>query len=431
MPKKNVIIVGGGFAGMSAAKKLIADQNVHVTLIDKNNYHEFTPLLYQVATSSLSTETAAVSFRYYFSNKPNISIKMAHAISVDPKNLTVLTEEGETYRGDYLVLAAGSIVNFFDTPGANTNCFPLYNLIDAERLRSRILRAFEEADRNPELIKQGILNFVIVGAGPTGTEVAGAIADMLHLALPKEFSDMAVKIAKIYLVNHGKNVLEGFSEESQNYAAKILKQRGVELLMGIEVDQATENMAVLSNGKNILSKTIIWAGGLKASGLAGECSLPQGHEGRITIRPDLTVEGFPTIYALGDFAVIPGLDGKPLPQLAAVAEQSGKWAAKNILQHMKGKPTCSFEYKDKGILAMIGKKAAVAELGAKRREITGFFAYLTWLFVHAALLSTFMQRILAFTDWILDYFSRASAFQILDREDDTRIRWKNETKDHK
>jgi NADH:ubiquinone reductase (H+-translocating) len=426
MSKKNIVIVGGGFAGMSCAKKLIADPDVHVTLIDKNNYHEFTPLLYQVAASSLSTETAAVCLRSYFTKKKNIAIKMAKVISVDPKNLTVLTEEGESYHGDYLVLAAGSVVNFFDTSGASGNCFPLYTLSDAERLRSRILRAFEEADRNPELIKQGVLNFVIVGAGATGTEVAGSIADMIHFTLAKEYNDMAIKNVKIYLVNHGQNVLGGFSEESQSYAAKILKQRGVELLMGIRVDQVTESMAILSNGKNIPSKTIIWAGGLKAQALACQSSLPQGEAGRIIIRPDLTVEGFPAIYALGDFAVIPAADGKPLPQLAAVAEQSGKWAANNIAEQIKGKATSPFEYVDKGIMAMIGRRAAVVEIGQKRRELTGFSAYLTWLFVHAALLSTFMQKVLAFTDWIFDCFNWASVFQILDRQDDTRIIWKKE-----
>jgi NADH dehydrogenase len=217
--EKKVIIVGGGFAGMSCAKKLVANRSIHVTLIDKNNYNKFTPLLYQVATSALSADDAATSFRHYFQGKPNIDIKMAQVISVDPKTLTVNTKEGESYQGDFLVLAAGSVVNFFDTLGAEQNSFPLYNLIDAERLRSRIIAVFEDVDRNPKLIEQGALNFVIVGAGATGTEVAGALSDMLRLAFPKEFSDLIIKQARIYLVDHSSSVLKNFSINSQEYAA--------------------------------------------------------------------------------------------------------------------------------------------------------------------------------------------------------------------
>lgn len=407
---KKIVIVGGGFAGMACAEELIRHPNIHVTLIDKNNYHEFTPLLYQVATSSLGIEAAASSFRYNFSGKPNIDIKMGHVIEIDPKSLAVTTEEGQSYSGDYLVLSAGSAVNFFNTSGAKENCLPLYTLIDAEKLRSRILLAFEKADRNPKQIEKGILNFVIVGAGPTGTEVAGALADMLKLALPKEFSDIALNKARIYLVNHGPAVLDEFSKDSQTYAAKVLQNRGVELLMGTSVDQITDSFALLSNGNKILSQTVIWAGGVKASDLANHTSLPQGQAGRIIVRPDLTVEGFPTLYALGDFAVLPG----NLPQLASVAKQTGQWAAKNILSHIEGKPLFPFQYNDKGIMAMIGKKAAVVEIGEKRHELKGFFAYLAWLGVHMTLLSSFSQKFQAFTDWLTDYFSKTPAFQILD-----------------
>lgn len=421
---KRVIVVGGGFAGMSCAQKLIGHKNIHVTLLDKNNYHEFTPLLYQVATSALSPTAAAIAFRYYFAGKSNIDIKMANVLSLNPQALSVLTEEGETYTGDYLVLAAGSVVNFFNTAGADQYSFPLYTLMDAERLRSRIIGAFEDADRHPQLIDQGVLNFVVVGAGPTGTEVAGAIADMLHFSLPKEFSDLALKRAKIYLINHGPTVLGAFSQESQTYAASVLKQRGVKLVMGIAVDQITKSCVELSTGEKILSKTVIWAGGLKAQHLADACDLKQGHAGRILIRPDLTVEGFPHLYAIGDFATIPGTDGNPLPQLASVAKQTGEWAAKNILAQVKGKSPSPFEYNDKGIMAMIGKNAAVVEIGKRRHQFAGFFAYLTWLGVHVALLSTVFQKIQAFMGWILNYFGK-SAFQILDSSDKTRIQWRD------
>lgn len=431
MDKKQVVIVGGGFAGMGCASKLLEHQNVSITLIDKNNYHRFTPLLYQVATSSLSPDAAATSFRNYFVGKSNINIKMANAISLDPKTLTVTTEEGESYSGDFLVLAAGSIVNFFNTPGADKYSFPLYTLIDAERLRSRIIRSFEEADRNPQLIDQGVLNFVIVGAGPTGTEVSGAIVDMLRFALPKEFNDLVLKNTKIYLVNHGSTVLSAFSKESQNYTAEELKKRGVELVLGVLAEKITDSSVELSNGEIILSKTVIWAGGLKAPSLADKCGLQQGHGGRIQVLSNLTVEGHPTIYGLGDFAIIPGADGKPLPQLASVAKQAGECAANNIIAQIKGKKTSSFHYDDKGIMAMIGKNAAVVEIGEKRHELKGFFAYWSWLGVHLSLLATLSQKVQTCIDWILDCFGRAPAFQILDRSDVTRIQWENHTNEEK
>lgn len=427
MSKKHVIIVGGGFAGMGCAQKLIRNKDVHVTLIDKNNYNNFTPLLYQVATSTLSASAAAIPFRHYFSGKANIDIKMANAASLNPEALSIQMEEGETYTGDYLVLATGSVVNFFNTPGADHYSFPLYTLADAERLRARMIGCFEDADRNPLLIDRGVLNFVIVGAGPTGTEVAGAMADMLHFSLPQEFTDLALQKANIYLVNHGPTVLGAFSQESQNYAETVLKKRGIELIMGIRVDKVTDNCVELSNGERILSKTVIWAGGLKAPLIAGNCGLQQGEAGRIIIRSDLTIDGFPTIYAIGDIALIPGADGKPLPQLASVAKQTGEWAAKNILAQINGDVPSPFQYNDKGIMAMIGKNAAIAEIGKKRRELTGIFAYFTWLGVHVVLLSTLYQKVQAFMGWALNYSGKPE-FQILDCCDDTRIEWDEEEK---
>lgn len=424
MKKKHVIIVGGGFAGLNCAHKLINHNEIRITLIDKNNYHEFTPLLYQVAASALSTAAAAIPFRYYFSEKKNIDIKMANVISLNPESMTLATEEGEVYQGDYIVLAVGNVVNFFNTVGAEKNSLPLYNLLDAQRLRSRIIGLFEDADRNQQFIDQGALNFVIVGAGPTGTEVAGALADLLLFSLPNEFKDLAVQKAKIYLINHGQSVLGAFLPESQKYASETLKKRGVELLMGISVDAVTDSYVELSDGKKIFSKTVIWAGGLKAPSFAQYSNLKQGHSGRLTVASDLTVPGFSNIYALGDLAII--LDGgnKPLPQLASVAKQAGEWAAKNILAQIQGKRTDPFHYNDKGIMAMIGRNAAVVEVGKKRHEIKGFFAYFTWLSVHIALLPTLFQKLQSFISWISSYFGNR-AFQVLDCRDEARVKWDN------
>lgn len=431
MSKKHVVIVGGGFAGLNCARNLVKNPNIHVTLIDKNNYHEFTPLLYQVASSALSPAAAATPFRCYFAGKSNIDIKMAHVTSLDPQRLTVFTQEGEVYSGDYLVLAAGNCVNFFNTSGADLYSFPLYTLFDAQRLRSRILRAFEDADRNQGLIDQGILNFVIVGAGPTGTEMAGAVADMLRVSLPKEFEDLALAKAKIFLINHGPSVLQAFLEESRNYAKEVLTKRGVELLMGVSVDKVTEEGVELSNGERISSRTVVWAGGLKAPDLADKSQLQQGHGGRLIIHPDLRVEGFPNLYVLGDLALLFDSDHKLLPQLASVAKQMGEWAAKNILAQVQGNEPLPFQYNDKGIMAMVGKNAAVVEMGKKRHEYKGFFAYLTWIFIHLTLLPTYFQKIQALIGCSFNYFGRP-IFQILDDHDET-IKWDKDQikKDHR
>lgn len=413
----HVVIIGGGFAGLSCAKKLAKQPNIHVTLIDKNDYHQFQPLLYQLATSAISASDIASPLRLPFEGLESVDIKMAEVISIDPNSRTVKTKEGETYQGDYLVLAAGSQANFFDTPGAKENSFPLYSLNDAERLRSRILVSFEDADRNPELVKEGALNFVIVGAGPTGTEMAGAIADMINEALPKEFLDMTVKSARIYLVDYGHAVLAAFSEKAQKYAADKLQERGVQLRLGLKVQSVAPDHVKLSDGTTIPTYTVIWAGGLKAAPFSGACGLPQGHGGRIEVQADLAIKGYPRIYALGDFANIPNPNNRSFPQLASVAQQSGYWAADNILADITGQSRQPFHYHDKGIMAMIGRNAAVAEIGESRHELDGAIAFAAWLGVHAALLPTFRQRVEAFIEWGWDYFGKTREIQISDRDD--------------
>ncbi len=423
MQQKRVVIVGGGFAGMSCARALIRDSAIHVTLIDKNNYSNFTPLLYQVATSAMYTESVATPLRHFFEGSANIDIKMAQVNAIDLQNKIVHTEDGESYQGDFIVLALGSIVNFFNTTGAEQYSFPLYNLVDAERLRSRIIAVFEDADRNRQLIEQGILNFVIVGAGPTGIEIAGAIADMLNIALPKEFSIQILNKACVHLVDHSSHVLAPFSKESQDYAAKILRERHVLLHLGLLVNEIAPDHVLLSNGDKINTRTVIWAGGLKAAALAENEKISRGHGDRINVLPDLSLEGFPNIYALGDIANIPGPGGEALPQLASVAKQSGYWAARNILAQINEKQPTPFRYVDKGIMAMIGKNAAIAEIGKQRRELKGFMSYLAWLGVHLTLLWTARQRIGTFLAWVWDFFAHAPVFQMLDRSDSARINW--------
>jgi NADH:ubiquinone reductase (H+-translocating) len=419
----HVVIVGGGFAGLNCARKLAAYPDIRITLVDKNNFQQFQPLLYQVATAVLAPSNAAFSLRSVLRHHSNVDVKLGEAVSVDLKTRAIETAEGQKYQGDYLVLAAGSQPNFFGTPGADKNTYPLYSLHDAELLRSRIVAVLESADRDPSLIAKGALNFVIVGAGPTGTELAGTIGDMTQRVFKDVYKDLDLSKAQIFLVDHGHNVLNAFSQKSQVYAASMLEQRGVQLRLGIAAKEVGPDHVLLSDGTKILTRTVIWAGGLKASKLSGNVGLSPGHGGRLDVQPDFSVKDFPGVYALGDFANILGADGKALPQLASVAEQSGKWCAKNIAAAIAGKPAQPFRYLDKGIMAMIGRNAAVAEVGEHRHELQGPVAFAAWLGVHAALLTTARAKIETFVEWGWDYFGKAYADPVLDRLDQANINW--------
>jgi len=422
----HVVIVGGGFAGLACARKLAKQGNVRVTLIDKNNYQQFQPLLYQLATGEVGTGDVATSIRQSLRGHANVDVKMAMVTAVNPKTRTVTTEDGESYQGDFLVLAAGSQANFFGTKGADQYAYPLYSVEEAQRLRSRILTVFEDSCKDPKLLEQGALNFVVVGGGATGTEVAGALADMINMTMPKEFADLAVKHARVYLIDHGNELLKAFPTKAHEYAARVLRRKGVELRLGIGVKEVAPDRVLLSDNTSIQTRTAVWAGGLMASPLAANAGLPRGHGGRIEVKPDLTVEGFPGIYVLGDFANIPDPNkiNLPLPQLGSVAQQGGDWTAKNILAEIAGEARTPFHYHDKGIMAMIGRDSAVAAIGKKRHELDGPIAFAAWLGVHALLMSGVRERVEAFIDWAWNYFSRDVPIQVLDRTDQERIDWK-------
>ena len=420
---KHVVIVGGGFAGLSCARKLASHPDIRITLVDKNNFQQFQPLLYQVATAVLAPSNAAFSLRSVLRRHSNVDVKLGEVVSVDLKTRSVETAEGQKYQGDYLVLAAGSQPNFFGTPGADAHAYPLYSLHDAELLRSRIIAALESADRDPSLIAKGALNFVIVGAGPTGTELAGTLGTMAQLGLKDVYRDLDLSKAQVFLIDYGHSVLSAFSPKSQKYAASVLEQRGVQVRLGIAVKEVAPDHVLLSDGTKIVTRTVIWAGGLKASSVSGNLGVAPGHGGRIDVQPDFGVKDYPGVYALGDFANIGGKDGKPLPQLASVAEQSGKWCAKNIAAAIAGEPEEPFHYLDKGIMAMVGRNAAVAEVGEHRHELHGTVAFAAWLGVHAALLTTVRAKIETFVEWGWDYFGRSHADPILDRMSQANIDW--------
>jgi len=423
---KHILIVGGGFAGLGCARKLASHPEVRVTLLDKNNYHQFQPLLYQVAGSALSPSNIAFNLRNVLHGHQNVDIKLGEAIAADLNTRTVKTAERQTYQGDILVLAAGAQANFFGTPGADQHTYPLYSLRDAEKLRSRILAMLELVDRDPSLANKGALHFVIVGGGATGTEMAGAFGDALQRFPGERLINVDVANVQIVLVDAGSALLNGFSQKAQAYAARNLEKRGVQLRLQTRVQEVHPGHVVLSDGSRIDTRTVIWAGGLKASVLSDSLGIKTGHGGRIDVAPDLTVPGFDGVYALGDFANIIGKHGEALPQLASVAEQSGKWCAKNILADIAGKPRHPFAYLDKGIMAMIGRNAAVAEVGEHRHELEGVMAFTAWMGVHAVLLTSMRARMEALVEWAWDYFGRPTGDAILDLPEQAQIDWNDD-----
>ncbi len=421
--RAEVVIVGAGFAGLGCARALAKHKDVHVVLVDRHDYHQFQPLLYQVATSQLARADVVFSLHELFHSHDNVEVVAGEVTAVDPVERAVTTADGRRFTADALVLSAGSRARFFETPGAEEHSFPLYTIEDADRLRAQIIDVFDAVQREPGLVDEGALTFVIVGAGATGTEIAGALAEMIRHAMPVEYPDLDVSAARVVMVDHGQAVLGPFSEHAHTYAASALERDGVELRLGTAVKEVGPGHALLSDDSRIAARTVIWGGGIAAAPLAATSGLRTGRGGRVEVRPDLTVEGHPGVYVLGDLANIEGPDGDTLPQLGSVALQSGQWAAKNILAAAAGRETKPFHYKDKGIMAMIGHNSAVAELGKGRHEVDGTVAFLMWLGVHATLMTGVRPRIDAFVDWAWDYFSGSRASQPLDRSDDPRIDW--------
>jgi NADH:ubiquinone reductase (H+-translocating) len=402
-----VVVVGGGFAGVACAKRLAGKPGLQVTMLDRNGYHQFQPLLYQVATTELTPKDIAFDLEPMFRDDDNVEVRKAEVVAADPEARTVTLADESVIEGDVVVLAAGSQPNFFHTPGAEEFAFPLYSLDDAERLRSRVLQLFQDVSNKPELVDEGALNFVVIGAGATGVEIAGALAELAHDVMPHVYQHLAIAGARVILVDLAHTVLGAFSDEAHTYAAKQLQRRGVRLELGVSAKEIAADHVTLSDGTTIRTHLTVWGGGLMAAPLAAKAGLSQGRGGRIDVRPDLTVEGYPGVYALGDFANIPFGDDHALPQLGSVAQQAGDWAARNILSDVQGKGRQSFHYHDKGIMAMIGRKAAVAEVGEHRHELHGRIAFAAWLGVHAQLLANAGAEANAFLSWADEFYLRS------------------------
>jgi NADH dehydrogenase len=392
----HVVIVGAGFGGLGVAEQL-THVPVEVTLIDRHNYHTFQPLLYQVATSLLNAEDVGAPVRSMFRHQENVNFHLATVTGIDVPGRKIQIDDGKEITFDYLVLAGGATVNYFGTPGAAEHAFPLYTLMNAVKLRNRVMERFETADRNPAIIDDGALTFVVVGAGPTGVETAGALSDLFYNLLPKDYHQLATEKARIIVIEMGQKVLAAFQENLGEYAKKELEERGVEIRLGEAVAEIGPTSVKLKSGEEIKTHTLVWAAGVQASPLARMLGMPQGRGGRVKLNPDLSVPGHQDIFVVGDMGEVAS-EGTVLPQLGSVAMQSGDHVGKQIARLILGNETQAFKYWDKGFMATIGRGSAVVEFPNKR-TLHGPLAYFAWLGVHLALLSGTRNRIETLWNW--------------------------------
>lgn len=398
--RQKVVIVGAGFGGLSAARSL-ANQDVDVLLIDRNNYHAFLPLLYQVAAAEIEAGQIAQPVRSVISRYPNVDFMMATVTGVDTAQQIVYTSVRKV-EYDYLILAMGTTHHFFGVPGADQFAFPLKTIGQAQRMRDHILQRFEAAASEIDPRKrQELLTFVVVGGGPTGVEYAGALQELINKPLRRDFPRLDFNDVRIVLVEGAERILGMFADELGEYARARLERMGVEVLVEAFVNEVSAESVTLSNNTTIPTRTVIWTAGVKGESLAEQWELPTRRNGQVPVDPSLRVPDVDNVFVIGDLAYVEQ-DDKPLPMLAQVAMQQGKVAAHNIINLQNDATLESFRYVDKGSMATIGRNAAVAEVGGV--AFKGFTAWLLWLFIHIAYLIGFQNKLAVLSNWAWDYF---------------------------
>ncbi len=406
--RPRVVIVGAGFAGLSAAKGL-RKADVRVTLVDRRNHHLFQPLLYQVATAGLSPGQIANPIRTILRKQKNAEVLLGEVTGVDVKQKRVLFAEHEI-NYDYLILATGARHSYLGHDEWEQFAPGLKSLEDATELRKRILLAFERAELEEDFdARRRLLTFVVIGAGPTGVEMAGSIAELAHRALASDFRAIDPQAARVLLIEAGPRPLSTFPEKLSAYTAKQLKKLGVEVMTDTKVTGIDEHGVTLQDSKGattpLPSACVIWAAGVTASPVAKWLGVEGDRAGRVRVAPDLTLPGHPEVFVLGDCALAIGKDGKPAPGLAPVAKQQGEYASR-LLSALRRNPSAQrapFRYKDFGALATVGRKVAIADFGKVR--LTGFIGWLTWCLAHIYFLIGFRNRFSVALDWAWSYLT--------------------------
>jgi NADH dehydrogenase len=421
-PTRQLLIIGGGFAGLECAKRLANDDRFSITLVDRMNHHVFQPLLYQVATASLAAPDIARSIRQILADAKNITVLMDAIDSIDPAHRAATGTSGTVYFYDYLLLAAGAKTSYFGHDGWASHSLGLKSLADAQAIRRRVLANLERAElsRDPVECKR-LMTVAIVGGGPTGVELAGAFADLVHRSLKSNFRRIDTSQLRIILIEGSELILETYDPAQSDYARERLEKLGVEVRTHTRVTDVRPGVLEFTDGTVLEAAAIIWAAGITASPLTRDLGVPTDRGGRITPQPDLSVPGYPEIFVAGDLAMMNDIEGKSVPGVAPAAVQMGRHVARVLKEELElqtqepaGREIGtrrSFRYLDKGMMAIIGKNYAIAKTGPFRFQ--GYFAWLAWLFVHIAFLIGFRNKLSVLLGWAYSYVVNNPAARII------------------
>ncbi len=395
-----MVVVGAGFGGLEATRSL-ADAPVRVTLLDRNNYHTFYPLLYQIGAAEIDATEICHPVRKILRGQADARFRMAEVEQVELDERRVVAGS-RSWRYDHLIVATGSDPHFFGVEGAAEHAFPLREIEHGEALRNHVLRRFEEAEAADGPPRAGLLDFTVVGGGPTGVEYAGALAELVAGPLRKDYPVVRSHPVRIRLLEAQDRLLTSLPEELSRYARRRLEAMGVEVRLGATVERVEPDVVRLAGGEAIATETVVWTAGVRGSAGAERWGLPVGPGGRVEVEPTLQVPGRPEVQVVGDLAGF-RRDGEPLPMIAPVAVQQGEHAARNVARRAAGEPAEAFVYDDPGMLATIGRNHAVARL--PRITLTGFPAWVVWVLVHIAKLIGFRNRLVVLLNWAWDYFT--------------------------
>lgn len=409
----HVVIVGAGFGGLQTARRL-ARAPVRVTLIDRENYHLFQPLLYQVAIAGLVPSQIAYPVRTIFRRRKNINFQMGEVTAVDFDARYVKTD-GSVLAYDYLVLAVGGRTNFFGMRSVEENAYQVKNIPCAIATRNHLLKMFEEASHEVEPAKRrAMLTFVVVGGGPTGVETAGALAELIRLVMAKDYPHMDLQEVRVLLLEAADHLMGTYPPQLSQATYDLLRKKHVEILLSTRLTEYDGQRLTLSDGRTIETKTVIWTAGVRAAELVDHLGLEQAAAGRVPVEETLQLPGHPEVFVLGDAALLLDGGGQPLPMLSTVALQEAETAAANILRLVKGKALQRFRYKDPGLLATIGREAAVARIWGL--SFSGFIAWVIWVGLHIFRLIGFRNRLVVMINWAWDYIFYENQVRLITRD---------------
>ena len=410
--QRRVVVVGGGLGGLKLVSSL-RDTDFQVVLVDKNNYNQFPPLIYQVASAGLEPSNISFPFRRLFQGWKNFFFRMAEVQHIDTEEKAIKTSIG-TIHYDDLVLAAGATTNFFGNKNIEASALPMKSVSESMRLRNTILQNLERAEtEDNEARKQALMNIAIVGGGPSGVEIAGVLAEMKQTILPRDYPDLDTSCMHIYLINATPRLLGAMSERSSREAEKALKELGVKVMTNCMVTDYVDKELVLKDGQRIPAETVIWVSGIKANNIDGIPAESIGHAGRILVDRFNRVKGLKDVYAIGDQCIVEGDEAYPYghPQLAQVAIQQAKTLAKNLIRQEKGETEQPFSYHNLGTMATIGRKKAVVEIG--KLKFGGFFAWLLWLIVHLRSILGVKNKTIVFLNWMWSYMNYKQSLRLI------------------